>query len=205
MVIYEQLGRQKLLTSPCAAEAMRTLRSTTLIDLLVWGDPVICRAMVLVLQGPEYNPRFFDATSLDELSTLENVQVLLLAPGLVTERRGVSRTEIVDLMRRKNIPILELVAAFEERKERLGTPAWSEHRVPWPCSTDELKRHIRAAVANNQDTDGRFVEEVREASKKVHIQDVGEGQEQGRPELQTVASPAGAHSVSEKTSRISEE
>lgn len=154
---------------------MRTLRSTTLINLLVWGDPVICRALVLILQGPGYNARFFRATSLDEVRTLESVQMLLLAPELVTERRGVWRTELVDLMSSMNIPILELVAAFEERKERLGTSAWSERRVPWPCSTDELKRHIRAVVANNPNTNGGFVEEVKETSKKAQIQIVGEG------------------------------
>jgi hypothetical protein len=99
---------------------MRTLGSITLINLLVGGDPVICRALVLALQGPDCNARFFCATSLDEVRTLENVQILLLALGWITERHGVSRTEIGDLMSRMKIPILKLVAPFEEREHRLG-------------------------------------------------------------------------------------
>jgi|SRR5215207_3327579 len=140
---------------------MHTLWNITLIDLAVCGDPVICRALVLVLQGPEYNARFLPASSLDEVRTLEDVQILLLAPGWVTERREASLTELGGLMSKIKMPTLELVAAFEERGERRRLPAWSDRRVHWPCSTDELKRHIRATVESISNMDGGFVAGVK--------------------------------------------
>jgi hypothetical protein len=80
------------------------------------------------------------------------------------------------------MPTLELVAAFEERGKRRRLPAWSERRVHWPCSTDELKRHIRVAVANSPNMDGDFVAEGTYPGKKVQIRDVSEGQEPSRLE-----------------------
>jgi hypothetical protein len=93
--------------------------------------------------------------------TLEDVQILLLAPGWFTERREVSLIERGESMGKIEIPTLELAAAFEEREERPRLPAWFGRRVPWPCSPDELKRHIRATVASNPNLDGDFVAEAR--------------------------------------------
>jgi hypothetical protein len=150
---------------------MPTLRSTTLINLVICGDPATCKALVLVLQGPNYNARFVCTSSLNDVRTLQEVEALLLAPRWATEGHGGSWSEFGELMSAMKMPILELVGAFEERGERPSTSAWPARRDPWPCSTDELKRHIRAAIARTG---------VRQTTNKPQVQDVGEGQEQAR-------------------------
>ena len=159
---------------------MHTLRSTTLIDLLICGDPVTCKALVLILQGPDYNARYLCASSLNEVKTLEGVQILLLAPGWVAELLKGSLNELEAFMSSIKIPTLELVAALEERGGWPRTSTWPARRIPWPCSTDELKRHIRAVVASNPNMrEGSFAH-VTQTANKAQTQDAGGGQEQSR-------------------------
>jgi hypothetical protein len=50
-----------------------------------------------------------------------------------------------------NLPILELAAASEERREAWGVPVRLERRIPWPCSIDGLKRHIEVALSKSSE------------------------------------------------------
>ncbi len=113
------------------------------VDLAVCGEPIVGRALVLLLQGSGYNTRFLSIASLNEPGSLEDIRLLLLTPtpGLSTERRKVLLTSLRDM----EIPVLELVIS----EGRTGKEArdGSERAVLWPCSTEELERRIEATLA----------------------------------------------------------
>lgn len=128
--------------------------STAAITLAVCGDPVICRALVLILQCPDYDVKYVPTASLGAPGALGGVQVLLLA----LERDGERRREILELLEEatdgSEIRVLELSAAFEIGPERPRERAWAEGKIPWPCSTEELKRHIKIALTDGPPTGG---------------------------------------------------
>jgi hypothetical protein len=104
--------------------------------------------VLLLREDFGYDVRFLPASSLGETRSLEDVHVLLLTPERNTECHEAT---LALLERRADIaaiPTLELVAAFEGRREPRREPAWLQRKVPWPCSTDELKRHIEAALSD---------------------------------------------------------
>jgi hypothetical protein len=54
------------------AEVMHRL-SFTPITLAVCGDSITCRALMLVLRGPDYDVRFLPAASLGESGSLADI------------------------------------------------------------------------------------------------------------------------------------
>ncbi len=114
----------------------------------VCGDPVVGRALVLLLQGPRYDARFVPASSLGEPGALEGVGLVLLAP--TWELNGEGRSALLASLRgargAAEAPILELTSSFSEATRIGEVRAGSEHTVPWPCSTEELERRIQAAL-----------------------------------------------------------
>lgn len=116
------------------------------IALAVWGDPVVGRALVLLLQGSGYEAKFLPLSSLDESEALDGVRLLLLTPvaELGTEPRE-ALLSFRDRPRTAEIPVLELVRHSEETREgRARDGSW--HVVPWPCSIEELERWIEAVL-----------------------------------------------------------
>lgn len=121
--------------------------SSTRTTLAVCGDPIICRALVLLLRGPGYDVRYVPAASLSVAGTLTGVQVLLLA----LEREAEPRRVILELLDHATdaggVHILELSDGFESEPEWRRESAPAERKISWPCSTEQLKRHINNALA----------------------------------------------------------
>ncbi len=126
----------------------------TQTTLAVCGDPIICRALVLLLRAPDYDVRYLPTTSLSVSGTLTGVQILLLALECDTERRRM----ILELLDRATdvdgIHILELTAAFEGRPEWRREHTRADREIYWPCSTEQLKQRINTALTNSSLTDG---------------------------------------------------
>lgn len=120
----------------------------------VCGDPVVGRALVLLLGGPRYDVSFVPDSSLVEPGALEGIELVLLTP--TWELNGEGRDALLASLRNAPgaaaTPILELTSGGTQNGEvRVGT----EHSVPWPCSTEELERRIQAALlADPGDSNG---------------------------------------------------
>ena len=107
--------------------------------MVVFGeDPIIGRALELLLRSVGYDARFLTEASLDKPGLLDEVQLLLFARGgMDAERRDVSMSFLKSVL--AEVPILELVSYLE------GAQAETKNLVPWPCRAEELKRRIEAA------------------------------------------------------------
>ncbi len=119
--------------------------SARTVFVAVSGDPVVGRALVLLLQGPRYDVRFVPASSLGEPGVLEGVGLVLLTP--TWELNGEDRDALVAALKgAAETPILELTSSFSEETRNGDARVGPEHAVPWPCSTEELERRIQAAL-----------------------------------------------------------
>jgi hypothetical protein len=120
--------------------------SATPMVVAVCGDPVVGRALVLLLQGPRYDVRFVPTPSLSDPGSLEGVQLVLLT--LTWELNGEGRDALLASLKGApgavEAPILELTSSGGARNGEARVAP--EHTVPWPCSTEELERRIQAAL-----------------------------------------------------------
>jgi len=121
------------------------------ITLAVCGDPIVGRALVLLLRGSDYDAKFLPLSTLSEAGLLEDVQLLLLTPEPDAARREARRASL-DGAGAAEILTLELVVVAEDGQEG-GTRAWSERAVLWPCSTDELKQQLETAIFEKSGAD----------------------------------------------------
>ncbi len=118
-----------------------TSLAPALSRLLVLGeDWVVGRALELLLQSADYDVRFLDSSSFDELTTLEGVGLVLLCPGFSAERRATLLAIIEGTPVTREIPILELA---ENPERALAGP---RRLLPWPCRAEDLKRQINAVL-----------------------------------------------------------
>jgi hypothetical protein len=115
-------------------------RVPTSVVAVVSGDTIVGKALQLLLQGAGFSVRFLVGPSFDEPGLLDEVQLLLLAPGLSPKRRDA----LLELINRRplaaRIPVLELL------DNSGATQAEDGHFIPWPCRAEELKRQITAAL-----------------------------------------------------------
>ena len=120
------------------------------VTLVICGDPIIGRVLVLLLRGSGYEARFLPASSLNEPGALENVRLLVLAPTpeLSTKHREAILGSLRDIPGAAEMAVLELVTPSEEKRESMSRDA-SWHLGPWPCSIEELERWIEAALLAN--------------------------------------------------------
>ena len=125
-----------------------TLHPARTVFVAVCGDPVVGRALVLLLHGPRYDTRFVPASSLGEPGALEGVELVLLAPAweLSGEGRDALLASLKGASGAAEAPILELTSSFSGVTRIGEVQVGSEHTVPWPCSTEELERRIQAAL-----------------------------------------------------------
>jgi hypothetical protein len=109
---------------------------------------------VLLLKDPDYEVRHLPASSLGISGTLTGVQILLLA----LERDAERRRTIFELLDRATeahgVHILELTSVCEDSPEQPRARNHAARKVSWPCSTDQLKRHISTALASSLLVDG---------------------------------------------------
>lgn len=107
------------------------------VTLAVCGEPVVGRALALLLRGPRYDTRFVSVSSRGEVASLEGVHLLLVAPtpGLSAVRRVALRVALGEATAAAGIPMLELVTFYERAEPRHA-------QVSWPCSAEQLERSI---------------------------------------------------------------
>jgi hypothetical protein len=112
----------------------------------ICGDPIVGRALTLLLRGSGYKVRFLLAQPFWEAQALKDVRLLVLTPTpqLSIERRNALVKSLKEASEAGKLPVLELlVAPLEARREEAGHESWQ--LVPWPCRTGDLERWIQAA------------------------------------------------------------
>jgi CheY-like chemotaxis protein len=114
--------------------------------ILVCGDPVVGRALVLLLGGLCYDAKLVTAASLRGQQSLEGVQLLLLTP---MSKESTQRLEVLSVLSANTregteVPTLELVTASAENQEEEADG--TKHVMPWPCRTEELEQRIRSIL-----------------------------------------------------------
>jgi hypothetical protein len=120
---------------------------STRTALAVYGDPIVCRALVLLLKGPNYDVRHLPAASLGLAGTLDGVHILLLALERGTECRR-SIFELLDSATDADgVHVLELTSALEGSSEQRRQHDHADRKISWPCSTEQLKRRIDTTLA----------------------------------------------------------
>ncbi len=116
--------------------------------LAICGDPVIGKALALILQDGSYTARFLPESSLERIGSLEDVRLLLLTPQPSAQRRDHLLASLRNTPAAQEIPILELVTNFEGTRETMACPE-AGRTVLWPCNREELRRRIEAALLLN--------------------------------------------------------
>jgi hypothetical protein len=137
-----------------ADEAKTAYSVSAPVSIAVLGDPIVGRALTLLLCGPRYDAKFVPTSSVGEPGPLDGAQLVLLAPtpGLSHRRRRALVMSIVSGSAAAGVPILELIGSPVGAQD--GDAAVGSGRVvPWPCFLQELERHIEAALLADQGTD----------------------------------------------------
>jgi hypothetical protein len=105
------------------------------------GDPVVRGALEVLLQAAGYRIRLLCEPVEEDLEDLlADVHLLLIAPELGVERRKTLLTMTSNPTALVKLPILELLPEGGEQQVKGGRV------VLWPCSTEELRRAIHAAL-----------------------------------------------------------
>jgi hypothetical protein len=106
------------------------------------GDPVVRDALEVLLQAAGYHIRSVPEPASDERDELlADFDLLLVAPEVGAERMKALLDSMSSLTVPAKIPILELVPEGGEQIVRGGRV------VLWPCSVEQLKRAIDAALS----------------------------------------------------------
>lgn len=131
-------------------------RTSVEVPVAVFGDPVVGRALALLLRGPRYDTRFLSAFSPGELGSLKGIRLVLLTPtpGWSATRRECLVVAAMD----GGIPILELVTSFVRYAHGEGGVEAGCGTIPWPCSTEELERRIEDALCSPPTPEGHEVQ-----------------------------------------------
>jgi len=109
------------------------------------GDPVVGRAIMLLLQDVGYVSSYLSENSLDHLADLDGDHLLLLGAECSTERRESIEAMVESGVLSTTMPILAL------RTSRDRVQIESEYDVPWPCSSEELRRWIDSALLSENE------------------------------------------------------
>jgi hypothetical protein len=140
--------------------------------MVVCGDPVVGRLLVLLLEDSGYEVRFLPRLSLNESGALERVRLLLLTPTpeLSSERRAALLASLKDIQEAAaGLIVLELVTPSEEmRREEVRDDSRGDswHLVPWPCRFPELKQRIEAALLADSDPGGDPAAKIHDLEDK---------------------------------------
>ncbi len=127
------------------------------ITLAVWGDPIVSRALALLLEGSGFEARLVPAFSSPHSNALEGVHLLVLTPtpGLSIEHRESLLMSLKDTLKDPKVPVLELATPPKETREG-GTRDESWYIVSWPCSLGELEQEVEAALFANHANGEQF-------------------------------------------------
>jgi hypothetical protein len=150
-----ETGRNRKLGEPVRLPEAANRSDSASVELAVCGDPVVSRALVLLLRSFRYGARFLPLSTVGEPGVLKGTQLLLITatPQLNDERRKA----LLALMQREvdavQIPLLQLLDSSEALGDRGARGDGSRHVVPWPCSIEELKQRIEEALLINPKED----------------------------------------------------
>jgi hypothetical protein len=120
----------------------------------VCGDPVVSRALVLILRGFDYDARLVSISSLSDCESLEGIRLLLLTPmpELSSERCKTLIASLADTGDTRMLPTVELVGGSVETQEG-GAVEGFEYFVPWPCRTEDLAQRIESILHSHRRED----------------------------------------------------
>ena len=103
------------------------------------GDPLIGRALELLLRGAGYEVRLLEEPDATRVEELRGVDVVLLDRGLSDGRREGFMGALASTLETATIPVLSLAPGSE------GTSAEGDRVVPWPSKIEDLACEIEAA------------------------------------------------------------
>jgi hypothetical protein len=123
---------------------------------ILGGDLLIGRSLEAALSGVGYDAHFLNGSFLSGSSLtdvpaerFDGVGLVIFAPRMSTERRKAFLSNLRGAPTAE-VLVLELVTASDDTsengREELVRP------VSWPCSTEELRRNIEAAMLDGTDT-----------------------------------------------------
>ena len=123
-------------------------------NLGILADPIVKRALVLLLRSPRYDARFLPTSSSDVTEALDGVQLVLLGPTpqLSAMRREMLVASLVAKTLVAGIPILELVVPSGRVSAGEGRVGAKRREVSWPCSVEELERGIEDVLCPHHET-----------------------------------------------------
>jgi hypothetical protein len=107
--------------------------------MAICGDPVVGRALALLLRGLRYDAMFLPASS---------SSLITPTPQLGSEQREAFLSLLEDKADAARIPLLKL-GDFSEEPGDEEACSRSKHMVSWPYSIEELKRQIEGALHAN--------------------------------------------------------
>jgi hypothetical protein len=119
----------------------------------IYGDPVVGRALELLLQGASYAVRFVAGGQEDHVALPAEIpdeigesRLVVLTPGLNAARRDAFLGALRARASTAGLPVLQLGEA------PAGSLVAADHRAPWPCRTEDLRREIAAALLAGGET-----------------------------------------------------
>jgi hypothetical protein len=105
-------------------------------------NPVVGNALESLLRSADYAARFFPEYLPDSTEPFEGAKTVLLLPASSPKRNKTMIEGIRTSPATAGLRIIELITTPNE--ERNG-----HIRLPWPCSLQELKESIEAALPEN--------------------------------------------------------
>jgi hypothetical protein len=121
------------------------------ITLAIWGDPVVARALTLLLGSSGFETKILSGSSSDNLQDLKGIELLILTPtpNLESEDRKAFLASVSDVLESTKILILELATLSKETREgKTQGDLW--YTVPWPCKIQMLQQWIETALAERE-------------------------------------------------------
>ncbi len=103
------------------------------------GDPLVGRALELLLDGAGYEVRLLAELDAIRAEDLRGIDVMILDRGLTNGQREVFLATLASTLETATIPVLSLSPG------RDGTSAEEDRVVPWPSKIEDLVREIEAA------------------------------------------------------------
>jgi hypothetical protein len=119
-------------------------------DLIaVCGDPVVGRALVLLLQSAGHEAKFSSVLGSGRVvppEALADIRLVLVTPlaGFSTGQREALLASLEEAKAKAGVLVLELAFASEETEDNSGRV------VSWPCSIEKLSRRIEKALLVGQ-------------------------------------------------------
>jgi hypothetical protein len=124
----------------------RSAAHTAIRMVIFEGDPLVGRALELLLRSCGYGVRYANRSSLEELGMLREIRLWLLGPGWDYASREIAAEMAGSAPAESKGSILEIGLP------RDGSSIRAECYVPWPCRTEDLKQRIDAALLGEPKT-----------------------------------------------------